>query len=185
MYDLNFLQVTVDKKKKSPLVGILIAVTVFAALGISFFYIYMNMDMKKTEKNIAELQDYIASDDVRVKFEELNQLRTTLDDYRKHNNDLAGMDKFLIASDYMNGSVIDKVIAASPAGVEYNSINFNGRFIDVQATAEDEVDAAEWLHQLKNVDVIESAEISTISVDDTSGKASVSLSCILQEVITE
>lgn len=185
MYDLNFLQAAVEKKKKSPLIGILIALTVIAVIGVSFFYVYMNLDMKATETEIAELQDYISSDEVRVKYEELNQLRTSLDGYKKKSGDLTKLDGFLLASNYMKGDVIDNIVAASPSTVEYVSIIFSGRFIDIQATADDEVDAAEWLHQIKGINMVESAEISTMSIDDTSGKASVSLSCILQEVITE
>jgi len=183
MYDLNFLHVVADKKKKSSMVGVLIALSVLVVIGIAVFYIYMNFSMKEIENETLRLQNYIASDEVRVKYEELNQLRSVLDGYRKHNEDINKIDGFLLASDYMNGAVLDKIMDAAPAEVEYSSINFNGRFIDVQATAADEVDAAEWLHRIKLVDQVESAQISTMSIDDESGKATVSLSCILQEVI--
>ena len=133
MYDLNFLQTTVEKKKKSPLTGVLIALSVLLLIGIALFYVYMSMDMKETEKELSELQEYIVSEDVKNQYEELGILRSELDVYEKHITELNKLNKYLAAIDYAKGSVIDGIFMAAPDSVAFESVNLRDRYIDIQA----------------------------------------------------
>ena len=182
MHDLNFLQTSVEKKKKSPVTAVLIVLAILMVCGFSLFYILMNLSFIKTENKISELQDYIASEDVRMQYEELNALRSEQEFYSSVLDDLNKLDNHLASINYMQGSVIDKLFAATPSSVEFNSVNFRDRLIDFEAEADNEAAAALWLYQVGQLDFVESASISAITIDELSGKANVSLSCLLVEV---
>ncbi|MEA4890473.1 MAG: PilN domain-containing protein [Clostridiaceae bacterium] len=183
MYDLNFLAAPVSKKKKSPAVPVLLIMALLVVLGVGSYYVWIKMQIGKTQDSINEVKAYITSGDVTAQLAKINTLGQKQQLLSAYQNNFDLIDLYLNDTRIINGKALDAIKNAAPAGVSYNAVTLNGTDLQIEAAVPDSQTAALLLHNLKELPILESADLLTLVHDEASGVSSTSIHCMLKDVI--
>lgn len=181
MREINFFQ-TINETKKSShqkwLVMALIPTSLIALLLIAFGFIRMNAS--KITADTESKKAYLNSAEVVKAKAEYEETKNKLDIINKYNASLDSINGSLAALDTIKAALMDKLEAALPKDTVFKSIAISNGSIKVTGECSSRITAAELLHNMSGIDVLENVKISSITKQQGADKQTFNLDANLK-----
>lgn len=146
-------------------------------------YIFSEIMAGVVKRDISSMQTYLNSDEVLQKRHEVELKKKKLDILNKYYNALESASANIESQDLIKSSLMEKINTTIPKGVSIKTAAFFQNQIKIQATAQDRIAAAEFLHNMKSLGIFEKVHIGSLVKEGTdTGSYTFNIDCVLKEV---
>lgn len=167
MHDINFFsQILEVKKKKRQKSVIAISVTGALILIVVFAYLIMELTVFFLNKDISSMQSYLSS-------EAIMENKKSIMDKRKKIEIMSSydiiIDKILTdiqGKDFIGNKMLEKLFLTVPREIVVKDLSISMESVSVQGNAPGRQQVAEFLHNLKSLDILSDVHIKSLQKSD-------------------
>ncbi|MGL5379676.1 PilN domain-containing protein [Clostridium sp.] len=182
--DINFFIPYQGRKKETKNRKIEIYVVV-GILGIFIFgtLLWNSISIVKLKKDITRYTEELNAPEIQQKAKEADEINNKITLLNEYSKGLTKVTDAIISRDVVSVEILDKLSSTLPTDVNFKSINIVKGNITIQALSKSREAIGEVLHNIKKLDIIEDATISSINSDNAvEGEYSFDINCVLRSV---
>ena len=193
--DYNFFSMELDNKgsarKKS--IRFFLLIILYLVLIAGAYYLLEQMILT-TQNLAADLDSYLASEEVTSKQQELTEKRIELKKLQQFDTSLQAFSKHLEGISIIGTEYIGQITSSVPHDLYFENLSMDTHLLQIQGTAPNRQIIAEYLNNMQTLDLFQDVHISNISTitiindEDHSVEETTytfDMSCQLKDVIEE
>lgn len=170
MRDINFFSSALKKRKTSNMKNILIFGIIFVILlSVAGAYVSTEFVVSDLNKNITTMKDYLSSTEVVEKQKKLTKLQNQLDILNNYGSSIDAISDAINKSMNINSNLIDILNKAIPTKTNIINVTYNQTNITLAGTASNRIEAAEFLHNLKETGLFKYVYLNALQNIDAAG----------------
>jgi hypothetical protein len=164
MKDFNFFEPYQNAKKASKLKGVYITLCVIVFLS-SYIGLYKWNDsrIEQAKKQVAEVEKKF---DVK-KYDKLDNKRVSIEKrynlLKEYYENLQGVEESIYSKDVIGNDILDRIGSTIPKNVYIFAMSLSEKNIQIQGSADTRITAAEFVHNLKSLEIFEKVYIPGIN----------------------
>ncbi|PAB58508.1 hypothetical protein CCE28_14475 [Anaeromicrobium sediminis] len=184
MRDFNFFSHYIDTKKtsKKRLIHLsLIGITITLVIGsITFANIQR---ANKIEKEIQDLKNYLNSEERIKKSNELEEIKRKMKITNSYYTIVEAINTDMDKVDIVSSSLMEKISSSTPKDLFIKTISLTVKDGQMQGVAKSRVTIAEFVHNLKKIDLVENVHVSIINKESRENSSYIfAIRCTFKDV---
>lgn len=182
--DINFFIPYQGRKKETKNRKIEIY-AVMGVLGVFIFgtLLWNSISIFKLKKDITKYTEALNAPEIQEKAQEAEDINNKITLLNEYSKGLTRVTDAIISRDVVSVEILEKLSSTLPTDVSFKNISITKGIITIQGISKSRSAIGEVQHNIKQLDIIEDATISSISSDSAvEGEYSFDINCILRSV---
>jgi len=188
--DYNFFASAIDSQRSARKKAVLlIFIVLFYLILVSGAYFILDIIIRSSQNKIDTIESYLSTEEVSIQRELATEKKMQINNLKQYIESLDSFLNYIQQADIINTEYIGQITSAIPEGLYFDNVSMTDEHLQIQGTAPNRQIIAEYLNNMKALDLFTKVHISNITTvstsDDTGSEYSFVMNCQLKGVMEE